>query len=303
MVPRRTGNGRTGLIAAVVAVAVLLGGGVGVFMATEGVGLPSEQKFIAKADAACGPANGPVASVAKPTSYPELASAVATVATATDGQLARLRRIKLPGGAARGKATAVVDALALTSQAVHGLGDAAGKKDDAATARATRQVSTQFGDTTAKARALGLRACATGMQAGMDNVVGGSKALVKTAFVAKADNVCREGSRNIDAIPEPRADPRALARALDQVLQVADRMESDLKALPVPPGDETAVADMLAAQDKVLAKEAEMRDAAAAGDGSRLLAANQEETVLGTAADAKLDAYGLGICGSNFGNF
>ncbi|MDQ2826021.1 MAG: hypothetical protein M3Y04_03500 [Actinomycetota bacterium] len=61
--------------------------------------------------------------------------------------------------------------------------------------------------------------------------------------------------------------------------------------------------DMLAAQDKALAKEAEIRDAAAAGDGSRVLAADQEESVLGTAADAKLDAYGLGICGSNFGNF
>lgn len=301
--PARRGDGRTGLIAAVVAVAVLLGGGVGVFMATQGVGLPSDKRFIAKADAVCSPANGPVLSVAKPTSYPELASAVATVATATDGQLAELRKMKLPGGAARGKATAAIDAMASTSQAAHSLGNAAGKKDDAATATATRLVSTQFGDATAKARAFGFKACVTGMQPGVDNLVGGSKALVKTGFVAKADNVCREGSRNIDAIPEPRADIRALARALDQVLLVATKMESDLNALPVPPGDETVVADMLAAQDKVLAKEAEMRDAAAGGDGSRVLAAGQEESVLGTAADAKLDAYGLGICGSNFGNF
>ncbi len=58
---------------------------------------------------------------------------------------------------------------------------------------------------------------------------------------------------------------------------------------------------MLDAQDKVNAKIREMRDAAAKGDESTFAAAAHELDPLVTAADAKFDAYGLGICGSSFG--
>jgi hypothetical protein len=76
---------------------------------------------------------------------------------------------------------------------------------------------------------------------------------------------------------------------------------TDLRALVPPPGDEATIADMLSAEEKVNAKIGELRDASAANDRSRALAVSQELDVLGTAADAKVDAYGLAVCGSNFG--
>lgn len=43
---------------AVVVVALLLGGGAGVFLSTQGFGRTSKATFVGKADAVCGPANG-----------------------------------------------------------------------------------------------------------------------------------------------------------------------------------------------------------------------------------------------------
>jgi len=285
----------------VVSLGLVLGGGVGVFVARQGIGMPSKTSYVAKADAICRAGNGAVASVAKPTSYPDLVTALGTIVTASDAQLGQLHQLKLPGGAGRYQANAALGALTSTNQAAHRLQDAAGRKDDAATATAARQMTAAFGDAGTKAKALGFTACAVGMDAAVQNVVGGSKTLVKAGFVAKADTLCREVARKLSAIPKPSSDGRDVARYLGQALSVADKMVADLKALPVPPGDESTVADMWAVQEKVNAKVVEMKTAAAAGDRSRFAAADSESTVLGTAADAKLDAYGLGICGSNFG--
>ena len=80
-----------------------------------------------------------------------------------------------------------------------------------------------------------------------------------------------------------------------------DQLVTDIKALPVPPGDEAALAELFAAQDKVQAKNREFEDAAADEDFDRIDALDREITTLITAADAKWDAYGLGSCGSNWG--
>jgi len=294
-------SGKGGLVAAIVAVAVLLGGAVGVYLAHSGVGVPSKTKFIVKADAVCGAANAPIASVAKPTSYPELATAMGTVAAAVDAQGSALAKVHLPGGAPGTAAADAVASLTTTGQAAHSLAEAAGKKDDASTATATSHLMTQYADAAAKAKAFGFTACATGMQPGMDNITGGAKGLVKTTFMAKADSLCREASRKLDAIPPFKANGADIARYFGQGLAISIKTATDLRGLAAPPGDEAAIADMLAAQDKVNTKLGELRDAAASGDQARFIAAGNELDVLSTAADAKFDAYGLSVCGSNFG--
>jgi len=297
--PGRTS--KTGLIAAVVAVAVLLGAGVGVFLAGSGGGAPSKAKFIAAADAICARTNTPIVALAKPSSYPELGSAVGTVVTAADTQVAELEKLKVPGGTEGVQAKGVFSALSATDVAVRGLQSAAAGKDDALTANAATEVSTQLSSASAQAQAFGFTACGTGMRGGMDNLMGGTNAVIKTSFVAKADSLCREGSRTFEAIPMPSKDVKDVARYFGQLLQVSNKLLADLKALPVPPGDGAVVADMLAAQENVLAGFAEMRDALMANDARRYAAATAQEATLTTAADAKFDAYGLRVCGSNFG--
>lgn len=300
--PKTEKSGKTGLIAGVVAVAVLLGGGLGAVLANSGGGgAPSKAKFIAKADAICAGANTSVASVGKPTSYPELGTALGSITSAADAQTAALGKLALPGGPDGVGAKAVFSALAATGVASHGMQTAVTGKDDGATAKAATQMSHQFADAAAQAQAYGFAACGAGMRGGMDNVMGGTKAVIKTDFLAKADSLCRAAGRNEDAIPAPTKDPRDIARAFTQALQISNTLIADLKALPVPPGDETVVSEMMAAQDKVLASFAEMRDALLANDARRYTAVTAEESTNGTAADAKFDAYGLAVCGSNFG--
>jgi hypothetical protein len=294
-------SGKGGLVAALVAVAVLLGGAVGLFLAQGGGGAPSKATFIAKADALCGAADTSIASLAKPTSYPELATAMGTVVTATDAQVAGLAKVHVPAGIAGTAAADAIASLTTTSQAAHSLAEAAGKKDDAATATATSHLMTQYAEAATKAKAFGFTACASSMQPGMDNVTGGAKGLVKATFTAKADSLCREASRKLDAIPPFKANGADVARYFGQGVAITIKTATDLRSLAAPPGDEAVVADMLAAQDKFNAKLGELRDAAAAGDQARFIAAGNELDVLGTASDAKFDAYGLSVCGSNFG--
>ena len=294
-------GGNAKVVLAVVVVALLLGGGVGVFLDSRGFGQTSKAKFVSKADAVCGPANGAVTALAKPTSYPELATAAGTLVTSTDTQLAGLRKLSAPGGADGDKVGGLLVAMTQTNQAGRALQDAAGRGDDGATATAANQVRTSSKDATAKAQDLAFSACAIGMQPGVDTVVAGATGIVKTAFVAKSDTICRASARALQGIRQPR-DQRDTARFFNQALPLLEKLVVDLKALPVPPGDEGAVADIMSGLEKANEKSREARDAAVAGDRSRFIAIDEETTVLVTAVDAKLDAYGLTTCGSNFGS-
>ena len=81
------GKGGRGAVA-VVGVALLLGAGVGVFVAGAGLG---RSNFATKADGVCRSTSGAGAAMAKPSTYPELATAASTVTAVTGTQLTGLR--------------------------------------------------------------------------------------------------------------------------------------------------------------------------------------------------------------------
>jgi hypothetical protein len=288
-------------MAAAVIVVVALVGGAGVFLLNRKGG-PSKTEFIASADATCGTASASVAAVAKPTSYPELSTTAGTVAAATNGQVTRLRALDHPGGADGEAISAMLASLDGAGQAAGRVRDAAAQGNDASTATATRQMGTAFNNASADASAYGLAVCASGLKPAMDAVFGGSSAVIKTAFVAKADLICRAGARELAAIPDPADGSGAeIARMIGAVSEVAERMGREIRALPVPPGDEAVIADLLVAQDLVNAKGREITAAARVEDGPALIAAAHQIDTLSTAVDAKFDAYGLGTCGTDFG--
>ena len=298
---RGGGDNSTGkVVLGALVVALLLGGGLGVFMADQGIGMTSKAKFVKKADAVCAPSNAPVAGLAKPSSYPDLATAAGTLVTTTETQLGGLRALKLPGGNDGGRARDVLATMTATNQAGRQLQDAASRKDDAATAAATQLFRTSATEASTRARELGMASCVTGMQPGVENVIGGATGVVKTAFLAKADTLCRAGARALEGI-RPPSGPRDLSRFFNAFTPIVTKLVADLKALPVPPGDEAVIGEIMTGLDKGLDQNREMRDAALAGDVSRFNAIDGEATILTTAIDAKLDAYGLTTCGSNFG--
>jgi Ca2+-binding RTX toxin-like protein len=298
--PKGGFNKRMIAIVAIASVAVVaMAGGAVALTRDKG---PSKATFIATADALCRPANGPITAIVKPTSYPELATAAGTVVTTSTGQMTQLNALKKPHGADGKAALPTLAAITATNTAAKALQDAATKKDDAATIAATKQLSAQTTDAVNQAKAYGLAACAVGMQPGIDNVAGGSQSVIKAGFLAKADSLCRASARKTDAIREPGNSIQDVVRYFNQNLDVFNALTNDLKALPVAPGDEATVTEMVGAAEKLTGKLAEIRDATQGSDLARLQALDKETGPLGTAADAKFDAYGLGVCGSNFGD-
>ena len=99
----------------------------------------SKTDFVTKADGACGPGNGALGAVAKPSNLPELATAAGTVASTIDGQAEALRKLDAPGDD-KVVVGGVITALADVSGPARALHEAAGKSDDKATAQAVNDL-------------------------------------------------------------------------------------------------------------------------------------------------------------------
>ena len=269
-------------------------------VACGGGGGVSKAEFVTKADSACTAGNGMLAVAAKPSNLPELAGAAGTLATSVDSQTEALRKLEAPDDD-KATVTGVIATLAGVSGQARALQEAAGKTDDAATARAANDLRGKTDNAASQAKAYGLTVCGQGLQAPVANVLEGGRTILKAAFVARAESLCTAANRKVDAL-DGGSSLASLARYLSAYLPIADKLFADIKALAVPPGDDSAVADMLSAQDQALAKEKEAHAAAQRGNAAQFDRLESEVITLVTAANAKFDAYGLRACGtlSNF---
>ena len=261
-----------------------------------GGGGPTKEKTIADGDAVCRRASGSRATAPVPGNYSQLSEAAGALATAIDDQVTRLRRLDLPGDD-EARLQALFTALAGVGSAAHQLEESAGRSDDRATAGAAGQLSTSANDAADRARAYGFTVCGASAQTAANPVVEGAKGRVKAAFLSKARLACEEAVADLSELREP-TDLRSLARFMDALVPIAERLDGELRAPPVPPGDEQVVKEMIDAQASATAKAKEL-GAAARANNERLTEALAEELDrLQTAANAKLDAYGLTECGS-----
>ena len=260
---------------------------------------PSKASFVAQADAACAPGNTTISTTAKPTNAPQVATSAGTAVSTIDSQVGALRAMKLPGGKDKVQTQGLLTALADVSPPTKALQEAAGKTDDAAMARAALDMQAKADTAAGAASAYGMAQCATQLKFGLGNMFDGVKHVVKASYVLKAENLCRDAYRKMDAIAEPGNSAASFARYFDALGGVTMKLTTDLKAVPAPPGDEAAVGDFVAAMDTFNAKVKEV-SAAARANNPRLAGGLLDELdVANTALNAKLDAYGLTVCGSS----
>lgn len=280
---------RHGLLATTLAVALAAG------LTACGGGV-SKSDFLTKADGACSVGNGMLAIGAKPSSLPELAAAAGTLVASVDRQAEALGKLEPPGDD-KAVVAGVIAAMADVSAQARALQEAAGKTDDAATARAANDLRGKTDNAAGQAKAYGLSACGQGLQPPVVNVVEGGRTILKAAFVARAESLCTAANHKADALASPTS-LASVGRYLAAYLPIEEKLFVDIKALAVPPGDDATVADMLAAQDKVIAKDKELLAAAQGRNQAQFDRLDAEETTLVTAANAKFDAYGLRACGT-----
>ena len=260
---------------------------------------PSKVDFIAKADAACAPGNATVSTTAKPTNAPQVATSAGVAVTAIDGQVTALRAMKTPGGKDKAQIQGIVNALADVGAPTKALQDAAGKTDDAAMAKAAVDMQAKADAAHNSAQAYGLAQCGTQLKFGLGTMFDGVKNVVKASYVKKSETLCRDYYRKSDALGAPGASAAAFARYLDQEQALSVKLVTDLKAVTAPPGDEATVGEFVSAMEAVNAKVAELIAAVKANNSRLASGLFDEVNVASTAVNAKLDAYGLTVCGSS----
>ena len=262
---------------------------------------PSRTEFATKADESCTAGNTTISTTAKPTNAPQVATATGTAVSTIDTQVGALRALKTPGGKDKEQALGVISAIAEVSGPTKALQDAAGRNDDAAMARAAKEMQSKADQASTAASAFGMSQCGVQLKFGLGNLFDGVKQVVKATYVAKAEGLCRDAARRYSAIAPPGNSQASVTRFLEAVNGVSVKLTTDIRALQVPPGDEGTVGEMLGAVDSLNAKMKEAVDAAKAGNPRLVVALSDELSVAQTAVNAKLDAYGLKTCGSAAG--
>lgn len=291
---------RGGLVVGMIIGGMVLAGLGGALVASMMDRGPSLADYVARADQVCASSNAEVSRVGDLGTYPDLASASGAMASGADGQLAGLRSLDRPSGSAGDEVSLVLAAFEATSLASVRLAEAAGAGDDAATADAANQFGGAYNQARERAAGLGMQFCVVGLQDGVDAVFAGAGTVVRAGYVARAESICQATARDM-ASQEQGADFDSLVRLLRGSQAIIEDASAQLAALPVPPGDETQVGEMIEALEITNAKSAEHVEAIAAAEFARADALLLEVTRMNTTTNALLDDYGLEACGSNFG--
>jgi hypothetical protein len=280
---------------ALLAVAILAVGGAGAFVVASGKPRPSKAEFVTKADGICAAAG----TVPRPTTYAELKSAAAGVAATTEAEVRRLDDAGRPGLLDRGRAQGVVDALRATATAARSVEAAAASSDDGATVAAAQAMRVSSADAMAKAKAYGATGCAAAAGRSQDALVGGANAVVKAGFIAKANMLCQATVSTIAKLAPPGKDPTDVGRYVNEVMGPLEKLSSALRGLPVPPGDEVTVAELLQGLDQANAVGRTLAGANLAQDLPRVATTTKQFADAVHAAGTKLNAYGFGPCQYN----
>ena len=259
---------------------------------------PSKAEFIAKADAACAPGNTAISTTAKPTNASQVATAAGTAGSTIDGQVGALRALKTPGGDDKVQVQNIITALADVSAPTKALQDAAAKTDDVAMARAAVDMQAKADTAAGSAHAYGLAQCGTQLKPGLGNMFDGVKNVVKSSYVSKAETVCAAFVRRVGTLSGPGSSAASVARFLDTFLTHSTKLAADLRAIPVPPGDEPRVEEFMGSLEALNAKFRDASAAAKANNGARAVALLDEIDGATDTLNAKFDSYGLPACGS-----
>ena len=257
---------------------------------------PSKSEFTEKAAPPCETANTSLNGVPTPADLKQLGEGAAKVKDATSKQVSALRKLERPSEdeSALDKAFRTMTATATE----------AGKIADGVTAGDTKAVESAVTDFKSAAeeadraaRAYGLTQCgvkAKDISIQMDQAVGD---ILKKEFISKADALCSDANRKIDSVNVGDGIDD-LVRFLDQAIPINEQLTTDLKALHVPLAHQAPWNEIVLQQEETLKKVRELREVAAARNGTRAEQLVEEIDLMDSESLKMLDAYGFDECGS-----
>jgi hypothetical protein len=297
-VERRPPAGRRERTLATAIVLLLAGNGLAIgAKSMRLIGGASKATFVAKADAVCGSTNAQLSAILPPSGYAAVTTTAATFVTTAEAQVRSLGRLQLPGRGDRTEARGALAAMSATVDAGRRLQTGAATGDPTVTAAAIRAMDRYAKDASTKAKAFGLTACAAGMQQGVDALLAGADGAVKGSAVEKVGPLCAKFIHDLEALPVPKT-MAEFNWYLDRSTALYNAFVTELKALPVPRGDEPRIAELAKGMTDLNSKLRELGGAAVNGDVKRVTAIEKEGDALADAVDAKFAAYGFANCGA-----
>jgi hypothetical protein len=141
---------------------------------------------------------------------------------------------------------------------------------------------------------LGLAACKSGTGASPPP----SATTTKADFVKRANAICTTMNVKSNALQDPGQDQAKLKQVVDQAIPITTDGLAQLRALPLPKGDEATVRAFYAKVDQLIADLKAESEALQASDLSKagtIATSIQNDS---TAANDAANAYGLNVCGS-----
>jgi hypothetical protein len=259
---------------------------------------PSKQEFLAKADPICKRGNELFGVLSNPSNFEGVKDFANKVAETTGKTVAELQKLKFPSGKDGVAAKAMVASLRTAGESPKAVGPEVDKADYPAVEANVQKMAEAYKAADAKARALGSAECAKGETEVTGKFATGAGAIVKQAYINKADALCKTSNAELDAMAEPN-DIKELKTRLDKSVVILEKLTADVKALPAPTVDKDKLDEMFKAVDVMIAKAKEAQAAATAGDEDKTFSLLTELDSLTNSGNAKADAYGFKDCGSN----
>lgn len=260
---------------------------------------PSAAQRLASTDAACHRAAEPLQGVDPPADYPALAAAALTLTGIGVAQAEAVRDLATVRGddVAAGSVAGSLYDLADAARRLH---VAAGAADPAAVAQTARATAVAAEDASSDAGAAHLAACGTGLASPVQALFVGAQSMVRHDFTQAAAARCATATEAITGAGDPQTRAGAV-RFVGSGLEHLVALVDDLDALPVAPGDEAAVADVLGAQRVVNDRVSQYAGAVEAGDTERREELDGELAALIRVVHPKWEALGLVPCGAGLG--
>lgn len=250
--------------------------------------------FVKDADAACRPTDATLTGVTKPNDLTQLASESGKLAAANDQQVAAVRRLDMPSGDDKTRAERILTDLG----AVTGLARTAETKaraNDLTVAPVITETRTRAQAASDAARAYGFTVCGSGVQKASVTLADGAKPALKKEWITKAEALCSVFSDKVNNLQRPTT-ASGLDAYSSAFVSAINEFSAGVKALPAPPGDEAAVAEIISSVEQLVPVFQELVTAAKAGNRARVSQLEDELDEAGTASDAKSAAYGLTDC-------
>jgi hypothetical protein len=252
----------------------------------------SKSAFLKKADGQCRPRDAALTAIAKPSDYPSLAEAAATLARTNDEEVASVRKLSTPGSD-KERVRNVLDQLGAVSASARTL-EAKARAQDAAAGPAAADTKGKGEAAGDSARLYGFTVCGTGARAASATIFEGAGPIIKKAYIAKGEAACASVLTKLRNLRTP-TDASTVQPYLTSLGALLDEVIAGLDQ-PPPPGDEATVNDILAAFRKEKADVQTELEAARRGDQAAAKAAGSAAADDGQTASSKARAYGFTSC-------